>query len=99
MSRPRRGEVDADYRVRRRVIENLIKMFAPVAESVDALDLKSTRGSPSVPVQVWPGASFKDPLFAGLFFTLKLRLPGKRIYAFPPKTMPLLQAAPKSHPP
>ena len=27
-----------------------------MAESVDALDLKSNRGSPSVPVQVWPGA-------------------------------------------
>ena len=29
---------------------------ALVAESVDALDLKSNRGSPSVPVQVWPRA-------------------------------------------
>lgn len=33
-------------------------LYAPVAESVDALDLKSNRGSPSVPVQVWPGAIF-----------------------------------------
>ena len=31
-----------------------------MAESVDALDLKSNRGSPSVPVQVWPGAIIKD---------------------------------------
>ena len=34
-------------------------LYAPVAESVDALDLKSNRGSPSVPVQVWPGANLK----------------------------------------
>ena len=33
---------------------------ALVAESVDALDLKSNRGSPSVPVQVWPRAIKKD---------------------------------------
>ena len=37
------------------------KIYAPVAESVDALDLKSNRGSPSVPVQVWPGAITKRP--------------------------------------
>ncbi len=30
-----------------------------MAESVDALDLKSNRGYPSVPVQVWPRAVFK----------------------------------------
>lgn len=39
-----------------------------MAESVDALDLKSNRGSPSVPVQVWPGAILKDLFLAtGLF--------------------------------
>ena len=38
-----------------------------MAESVDALDLKSNRGSPSVPVQVWPGAIItKACLLAGL---------------------------------
>ena len=31
-------------------------MLALVAESVDALDLKSNWGSTSVPVQVWPRA-------------------------------------------
>ena len=42
---------------RREDSENLIYgCYALVAESVDALDLKSNRGSPSVPVQVWPRA-------------------------------------------
>ena len=55
-----RGEVDAVYRFRWIMT---IKYFrAPVAESVDALDLKSNRGFPSVPVQVWPGAIFKAPV-------------------------------------
>ena len=40
---------------------------APVAESVDALDLKSNRVNNSVPVQVWPGANLKG-LERGLFF-------------------------------
>lgn len=35
-------------------------MFAPVAESVDALDLKSNWAYNPVPVQVWPGAILKD---------------------------------------
>ncbi len=39
---------------------------APVAESVDALDLKSNRVNNSVPVQVWPGANLKG-LKRGLF--------------------------------
>ena len=38
-----------------------------MAESVDALDLKSNRGSPSVPVQVWPGANLKRELTIGKF--------------------------------
>ena len=43
--------------------------LALVAESVDALDLKSNRGSPSVPVQVWPGANLKKTYRdVGLFF-------------------------------
>ena len=37
-------------------------MFAPVAESVDALDLKSNWAYNPVPVQVWPGAILKDSL-------------------------------------
>ena len=41
---------------------------APVAESVDALDLKSNRGSPSVPVQVWPGAITKRLTSGKSFF-------------------------------
>ena len=38
-----------------------------MAESVDALDLKSNRGSPSVPVQVWPGANLRPFQKSGLF--------------------------------
>ena len=38
----------------------LLFVYALVAESVDALDLKSNRGSPSVPVQVWPRAFLRD---------------------------------------
>ena len=61
-----RGAVDAVYRFRWIMT---IKYFrAPVAESVDALDLKSNRGSPSVPVQVWPRAFFKR--FFGASFLL-----------------------------
>ena len=48
--------------------------LALVAESVDALDLKSNRGSPSVPVQVWPGANLKNSHFnKWLFFMLYLK--------------------------
>ena len=39
-----------------------------MAESVDALDLKSNRGSPSVPVQVWPGAFTKRLAKRQVFF-------------------------------
>ena len=39
-----------------------------MAESVDALDLKSNRGQPSVPVQVWPGANKKDSQKCESFF-------------------------------
>ncbi len=47
--------------------------YAPVAESVDALDLKSNRGSPSVPVQVWPGAILKRLTgLVGLFYAIFL---------------------------
>ena len=57
MSRSRRGEVDASGEQKKKTkSDNLIK-YAPVAESVDALDLKSNRGQPSVPVQVWPRAN------------------------------------------
>ena len=45
-------------------------MFAPVAESVDALDLKSNWAYNPVPVQVWPGAFLKDLLITGLFYYL-----------------------------
>ena len=45
---------------------------ALVAESVDALDLKSNRGSPSVPVQVWPRAILKDSPVVGLFLVVLL---------------------------
>ena len=45
-----------------------------MAESVDASDLKSDRGSTSVPVQVWPGADKK--LGEGrVFFNARLSLP------------------------
>ena len=40
---------------------------APVAESVDALDLKSNRAYNPVPVQVWPGANLKDFMLEVLF--------------------------------
>ena len=49
-----------------------------MAESVDALDLKSNRGSPSVPVQVWPGANNRkrpyqvDKVF---FYTFNITFP------------------------
>lgn len=46
-------------------------MFAPVAESVDALDLKSNWAYNPVPVQVWPGAILKDSR-KWVFFSYKI---------------------------
>ncbi len=70
MSRSRRGKVDASKN------ECLVSVLtneyrAPVAESVDALDLKSNWAYNPVPVQVWPGAYFKTPLI-GEFFSLRV---------------------------
>lgn len=41
-------------------------IHAPVAESVDALDLKSNWAYNPVPVQVWPGANLKRDSFESL---------------------------------
>ncbi len=48
-----------------------------MAESVDALDLKSNWAYNPVPVQVWPGADKKD-LARGLFLLYKNNLRLKR---------------------
>lgn len=54
-------------------------MFAPVAESVDALDLKSNWAYNPVPVQVWPGAILKDSR-KWVFFSYKIYLKIKMSY-------------------
>ena len=66
-----RGEVDVKvYRCRKSTLK--IKYHAPVAESVDALDLKSNWVNRSVPVQVWPGAILKDFAYCKVFLYVKI---------------------------
>ena len=56
---------------------------APVAESVDALDLKSNWAYNPVPVQVWPGAIFKRLADSGSFL-LSSRLSFQFSFGFQP---------------
>ena len=61
-----RGKVDA--LTTQNTQEYKAEYHAPVAESVDALDLKSNWVNRSVPVQVWPGAFLKTHRMWVFFF-------------------------------
>ena len=64
-----RGEVDAVYRGCYKGQKQLNKNYhAPVAESVDASDLKSDWANNSVPVQVWPGAIIRQEFNGSCLF-------------------------------